>query len=148
MFIDDIVSDDRIINNDIIGYSETENNPSDSTIKIMETSNSFNTNFNNNINKYLGLAYGYRNNVTILDKFDVNEVHIFSLKKHTFADRAFTLKLVYRKQSMQMQEFFQMIQYFTGKYSKGIRARKFSYGILKVSENKLFRYFPRPFPDG
>ena len=38
--IDDIVSDDRvIINNDIIGFTETQLKPSDCTCKIMETLN-------------------------------------------------------------------------------------------------------------
>ena len=35
--INDIVSDNRIINNDIIGFTETQINSSDSTFKIMET---------------------------------------------------------------------------------------------------------------
>ena len=72
-YIDDIVSDDRIINNDIIDlyiilyyiqklyyiyillyillYTETQIKPSDSTFKIMETLNFFNINFNNDENK-------------------------------------------------------------------------------------------------
>ena len=37
--INDIVSDDRITNNDIIGFRETQMNSSDSTYKIMETLN-------------------------------------------------------------------------------------------------------------
>ena len=35
----DMVSDDRIINNDIIGFAETQINLSDSTCKIIETLN-------------------------------------------------------------------------------------------------------------
>ena len=54
--IDDIVSDARIINNDIIGFTETEINQSDSTCKIMETLNFFNIDFNNDKNKFLSLA--------------------------------------------------------------------------------------------
>ena len=42
---------------------------------------------------FLGLAYGCKNNIIILEKF-------------AFADRVFTLMLVYRKKSTQMQEFF------------------------------------------
>ena len=45
--INDIVCDNRIINNGIIGFTETKINPSDSTCKIMETLNFFNINFNN-----------------------------------------------------------------------------------------------------
>ena len=43
--IDDIVSDDRIINNDIMGFTETQINPSDSTSKIMETMTFFQYSF-------------------------------------------------------------------------------------------------------
>ena len=59
--------------------------PSDSTFKIMETLSLLNINFNDNEHKLLSLAYGCRNNVTILDKFDNNGVTIFSFKKHAFA---------------------------------------------------------------
>ena len=70
--------------------------------KTVETLNLFNINFNNNENKFLSLAYG-RRNVAVFNKFNVNGVSILSLKKHTFADRVFTLMLVYRKQFMHMQ---------------------------------------------
>ena len=48
--VDAIVSNNRIINNDIIGLMETQIKPSDSTYKIIETLNLFNINFNNNEN--------------------------------------------------------------------------------------------------
>ena len=51
--INDIGRDDRIINNDIIGFTETQISPLDSTCKIIETLNFFNTNFNNDENKFL-----------------------------------------------------------------------------------------------
>ena len=35
--VDDILSDNRIINNDIIGFMETQIRSSDSTSKIVET---------------------------------------------------------------------------------------------------------------
>ena len=50
--IDDRVSDDRIINDGIIGFIETQIIPSDSTCKITETLNFFNFNFNKNENKF------------------------------------------------------------------------------------------------
>ena len=46
--VDDIVSDSRIINNDIIGFTETQIKPSDCTSNITETLNFFNINFNSN----------------------------------------------------------------------------------------------------
>ena len=80
-----------MIINGIIGFTVTRINSLDSTCKIIETLN-------------LSLAYGCRN-VAVLEKFDANGVFIFSFKKHDFADRVFTLILVYRKQSLIMQEF-------------------------------------------
>ena len=105
-YIDDILSDNRIINKDIVGYTEAQIKPSDSTCKTIETLNLFNINFNDNKNKSFSLGYGSRNDATVLNKFDENGAAIFSFKKHAFADRVFTLMLVYRKQSMHMQEFF------------------------------------------
>ena len=94
--INDIVGNNRIINNDIIEFTEIQIKPSDSTSKIMGTLNFFNFNFNNNENKILSLAYGCRIDVALLNKFDENGKSIFSFKKHVFADRVFTLMLVYR----------------------------------------------------
>ena len=47
--------------------------------------------------------------IAILDKFDANRVCLFRFKKNTFVDRVFTLMLVYIKQSMETQEFFQTL---------------------------------------
>ena len=44
----DLVSDDRIINNNIKGFTETQMKSSESTCKIIETLNFFNINFYNN----------------------------------------------------------------------------------------------------
>ena len=54
--IDDIVSDDGIMNNDMVS-TETQINLSDSTCKKTETLNFFNINFNNSKNRFLSLAY-------------------------------------------------------------------------------------------
>ena len=55
--VDDIVSDNRIINNNNIGFMETQIKPSDSACKIIETLSLFNINFNNNENEFLSLGY-------------------------------------------------------------------------------------------
>ena len=44
------------MNNDIIGFTATQINSSDSTCKIIETLNFFNINFNNDQSKMLSLA--------------------------------------------------------------------------------------------
>ena len=74
--VDDILSDNRITNNDIIGFRETQIKTSDSTCKIIES--------------MLKLNY-----VAVLNKFDANGVSTLSFKKHAFAYRVFTLMLVY-----------------------------------------------------
>ena len=51
--VDDIVSDNRIINNDVLGLTETQIKQSGSTCKIIETLSLFNINFNNNEKKCL-----------------------------------------------------------------------------------------------
>ena len=49
--------------------------------------------------------------------------------------------LVYRKQSLQMEEFFHMLQYLLATNFIYIIAENFNYDILKVSENKLLDIF-------
>ena len=48
--VGDIVSDNRIINNNVIGFTETQIKPSASHRKIIETLKLFNINSNNNNN--------------------------------------------------------------------------------------------------
>ena len=49
--VNDIVSDSRIMNNDIIGLTEAQISLSDSTCRIVETFNFCNINFNNSEDK-------------------------------------------------------------------------------------------------
>ena len=93
----------------------------------------------------MGLAYGCRNNVAILDKFAVNGVSVsrncMDFKKQAFPSRVFTLKSVYEKQSMQIQEFFKILQYLVATYSIDIIAGECNYYLLKVLENNLLDIF-------
>ena len=49
--------------------------------------------------------------------------------------------LVYRKQSLGLQEFSQIMQYLLATYSVDITGRDFNYDLLKVTENKLSDIF-------
>ena len=49
--------------------------------------------------------------------------------------------LLYRKQSMHIREFFQMLQYLLATHSIDIIAGDFNYDLLKVSQNKLLDIF-------
>ena len=55
-YIGDIVSDDKIISNGIMGFTKIQISQSDFTCKIMETFIFFNIIFNNDENKFLNLA--------------------------------------------------------------------------------------------
>ena len=103
--------------------------------------NLFNINFNNNENKFLTLAYGCRNDVTVLNKFYPNGVSILSFKKYAFAEIILTLMLVYRKQSMHTQELFQMLQYVLSINSIDIIAGNFYYDLFFFSQNKVLDIF-------
>ena len=76
-----------------------------------------------------------------MNKFKANGVCLFSFKKHAFVDRMFTLMLVYRKQSMRTQEYFQMLQYLLATNFIDIIVGDFDYDLLKVLENKLLDIF-------
>ena len=89
--VDDVVGDHGIINNRIIGFTETQIKPLDSTCKITETLNLINIE-----NKFLSLAYGCRNDVAVLDKFHANGVSILIFKKLPFSDRVFTLIFIFK----------------------------------------------------
>ena len=73
---------------------------------MIKTLNFFNINFNSNENKLL-FSLRMKKQFAVTDKFEANELSIFTFKKH--AERGFTLMLVYRKQFMQKQDFFQML---------------------------------------
>ena len=92
------------MNNDFIEFKETQINLWDSTCKIIQGLNFFNINFNNNENEFLSLAYGCKNDVAVLDKFDANGASIFRFSLNMLLLTVFILMLVYMKQYIQMQE--------------------------------------------
>ena len=122
--LDDIISDNRIVNSNIIEFMQTHIKLSDSTCKTTETLRFFKIGFNNNENKLLSLACRCRNDVAVLTRFEANGVSILTVKEYDFVDRVLTLTLVYRKKAIH------------------VYARISSdYGIF--SSNKLHRYFSR-----
>ena len=94
-YIDDVVLRNDGINNNIIGFIETQINLSDTPCNVIKTVNFFNINFHGNKNSFLTLAYGCRSDIAVLDKSDANGGFIFSFKKHHFPNKVFILILVY-----------------------------------------------------
>ena len=102
--VDDIVTNKKIIN--IIGFIQAQIYLADSDLQ------------NNRNKEFFQYWFSYRcRNAAILDKFDDNQV-IFSFKKNASANRVFTLMLVYRKQSIQMQDFFRWCHIYLFTYQK------------------------------
>ena len=99
--VHDIVRENIIINTDIIEFTQTQTDSSDSAWQIIELLMFFNIKFINNENKSL------------------------DFKKNAFAGTLFTLILVYRKQSMLIDEFVQMLQYLRATNSIDITAGDF-----------------------
>ena len=74
-----------------------------------------------------------------ITKLYYEQIHLnkaFSFKKHDFADRVFTLMLVHWIHSMQMQEFFQKLQYLLATNSVNIVAGDFNFDNLKSKLNQ------------
>ena len=123
--VHDIVRENIIINTDIIEFTQTQTDSSDSAWQIIELLMFFNIKFINNENKSLDLDWKCRNDIAVFDKFDANGVSVLCFKKNAFAGTLFTLILVYRKQSMLIDEFVQMLQYLRATNSIDITAGDF-----------------------
>ena len=85
--IGDLVTDHRIINNDIIGFTKTETN-----IRFYKQNNTIIEFFS--ILTFITMKINFqvnecRNYLAIFDKFDANGVSMFSFKKHAFPNRVF-----------------------------------------------------------
>ena len=63
--VQDLINDYRILKNYVVGFTETQIKPSDSTCLINEVFKNYNMNYSNNENKFSSLAYECRDNVFI-----------------------------------------------------------------------------------
>ena len=106
----------------------------------METLNFFNIDFNNYHNKYLSLAYCYRNDVALLEKFEANGVSTFSFKKILLLAE-YSLYVSLQKKIHAGAKIFQLLQYLVATYFIYIIAEDFSYDLLQVSESKVLDIF-------
>ena len=123
------------MNNDIVGFWETQINPWVYTCKIIETLNFLIINLYKNENKFLNLAYTCRNDVSVLDKFDTNGVPIFSFKKNGF--QSIHTNVILQKAILQDEKLSQLMQYLPAANSIDIITEDFNYDLLKVTEYKL-----------
>ena len=140
-----LVRDDRIINTDI-GFPDTHINPSDYTCKIIETLDFFNTNFNDNENKFSSAAYHDRN-VAVLDKFDTDGLSILIIylsylvlsiyQEACFRRQNIVFILILVKENNADARIFPDVAIYSSNKLHRYYRRDFNYNPSKVSENKL-----------
>lgn len=88
--LNNIVHFYRCLKNGFIRFKETQMKSSDSTSIISDILKYFNMDFNNNDDKFLGLAYGCQNGIVIIRKFKISGIFIINLRKDNFTDKVFT----------------------------------------------------------
>ena len=106
----DIVNDDRLMQNDILFFTETQI-PINENVQT-EDFEHFKMFFNNNENKYLSLAYGLHDNITLEGKCDYPGFSIITIKKASFYSLSLTLMLLYKPNRQSISSFCECLNYF------------------------------------
>ena len=81
----DIVSDNRLIDNNILCFAATQTEPHYSTNTIQSFFKNLVIYFNNNSNKFLSLAYGLHNNLELIDKEDFPSLSVINIVKSSYS---------------------------------------------------------------
>ena len=95
----DIVSDDRLINNDILSFTETQIQPHYSNSTIQSLFKNFVIYFNNNSNTFLTLAYGMHNNLELIDRDDFPGLSVLNIVKGSYSKILLMLMTLYKPNS-------------------------------------------------
>ena len=107
--VNDIVDHYRCLKTDLIGFTETQMKPSDSTSTGDDTPKPFNMNFNSSDDMFLILVHGCKDDIAIIKGFDINGIPIISLRKDSFSGHVFTLMLFFQKQATPLDDFCKML---------------------------------------
>ena len=138
--VSDLANDYRILNNDIVGFTETQVKAVDSTESVNKLLHDFHMYYNNNDNKYLSLAYGCKESILVLRRFDINGVSILSFKKNYFSTNIFTMMLLYRPGSMAFEGLREVLEYLIATNTVDIIAGDFNYDLFKANPDKLMDF--------
>ena len=108
----DIVrGDNRLINNDILCFTVTQIQPHYSTSTIQSLFKYFVTYFNNNNNKFLGLAYGKHNNLKLIDRKDFSGLLVLNIVKSSYSKILLKLMILYKTNSQSLTLFSDYLPY-------------------------------------
>ena len=95
-YVFDIVSDNRLINNDILCFTETQIQLHHSTSTIQSFFKKCVIYFNNNSNKFLSLAYGMHSNLELNDREDFPGLSVLNIVKGSYSKIPLKLMILYK----------------------------------------------------
>lgn len=101
----DIVGDFRLTNSDILCLTETQILP-DTVLPQCPITDKFN--FHHNINstdRFQSLAFGVTSDVQCSNHIKIQGISLFTLKKQSFSSQSFTILLLYRKPTSNLNAF-------------------------------------------
>ena len=131
----DIASDKRLMSNDILCFTETEIQQTQSdTDDLNLVFNGFNIYFNNNQNKFMSLAYRLHNNITVTEKEDFTGMSIVKFKKMVFSEKALNLMILYKGYSQNLTTFYEYLLYFIDAKSLDIIVDDFNIDVCSQSK--------------
>ena len=110
-YVHDVVSDNRLINNDIFCFTETHIEPHYSTNTIQSFFKNFGIYFNNNSNKFLSLVYGLHNNLELIDGEDFPGLSVINIVKSSYSKVPLKLMILYKPNSQPLAIFNDYLQY-------------------------------------
>ena len=80
----DIKSDGRLMENDVLCFTETQLQHQHLLYSIEQYLENFRVFFNNNDNKFLSLAYAFQKDITVISQEDFSGVSICNFRKSLF----------------------------------------------------------------
>ena len=111
----DIASDRRLMSNDSLCFTETEIQQTQSdTNDLNLVLNGFNIYFNNNQNKFMSLAYGLHNTISVTEEEDFPGISIVNLKRWHFLKKALNQMILYKGYGQTLATFYEYLLYFIG----------------------------------
>ena len=107
--VSDIASDDRLLNNDILCFTETQLSPTSNISDIVDCLEEFLVDFNNNEDKYMSIAVAYRPSISLQNHNKYRGFSCVSFKKEPSFE--FNIILLYRKNTDAYMLLYEMLQY-------------------------------------
>ena len=116
----DIDADKALKDCDIILLTETQVEASDDTTKISDILSEFKVVHNISDDKFCSIAYCYKSTIDNIEDSSIPGVTLVSIKKNSFCHDSINILLVYRKNSLKVDDFIYMINHFLSQTDNNI----------------------------